>query len=73
MSFEPEKFFIGLMDFFSILLPGALLTYLVMDETGSAVLARRAIFQARERSCNSLRAFGLHGLSGGIEAPVALE
>jgi len=41
MSFEPEKFFIGLMDFFSILLPGALLTYLVMDETGSAVLGER--------------------------------
>ena len=28
MNFEPEKFFIGLMDFFSILLPGALLTFL---------------------------------------------
>jgi 8-oxo-dGTP pyrophosphatase MutT (NUDIX family) len=27
MSFEPEKFFIGVMDFFSILMPGALLTY----------------------------------------------
>jgi hypothetical protein len=25
---EPEKLFIGLMDFFSILLPGALLTWL---------------------------------------------
>jgi len=32
MNFEPQKFFIGLMDFFSILLPGALLTYLLMDE-----------------------------------------
>jgi 8-oxo-dGTP pyrophosphatase MutT (NUDIX family) len=31
MSFEPEKFFVGLMDFFSILLPGALLTFLLMD------------------------------------------
>jgi 8-oxo-dGTP pyrophosphatase MutT (NUDIX family) len=41
MSLEPEKFFIGLMDFFSILLPGALLTYLVMDETGSVVLGER--------------------------------
>lgn len=34
MSFEPQKFFIGLIDFFSILLPGALLTYLVMDTAG---------------------------------------
>lgn len=32
MSFEPQKFFIGLMDFFSILLPGALLTFLLKDE-----------------------------------------
>ena len=29
VNFEPQKFFIGLMDFFSILLPGALLTYLL--------------------------------------------
>jgi 8-oxo-dGTP pyrophosphatase MutT (NUDIX family) len=28
MGFEPQKFFIGLVDFFSILLPGALLAYL---------------------------------------------
>jgi ADP-ribose pyrophosphatase YjhB (NUDIX family) len=32
MDFEPEKFFIGLMDFFSILLPGALLTFLLKVE-----------------------------------------
>ncbi len=38
MSFDPQKFFIGLMDFFSILLPGALLTYLLMDEVGPVVL-----------------------------------
>lgn len=38
MSFEPEKFFIGLMDFFSILLPGAMLTYIVQDEAGPALL-----------------------------------
>ena len=30
MAFSPQKFFIDLMDFFSILLPGALLTYLLM-------------------------------------------
>ncbi len=41
MNFEPEKFFIGLMDFFSILLPGALLTYLMMDQVGPVVLAER--------------------------------
>jgi ADP-ribose pyrophosphatase YjhB (NUDIX family) len=29
MNFEPQKLFIGLMDFFSIFLPGALLTYLL--------------------------------------------
>jgi hypothetical protein len=28
-SFEPQKFFIGLIDFFSILLPGAFLTFLL--------------------------------------------
>ncbi len=38
MNFDPQKFFIGLMDFFSILLPGALLTYLLMDEVGPVVL-----------------------------------
>lgn len=41
MNFEPQKFFIGLMDFFSILLPGALLTYLLMDEVGLALLGNR--------------------------------
>lgn len=28
MNFEPQKFFIGMVDFFSILMPGALLAYL---------------------------------------------
>jgi hypothetical protein len=41
MNFDPEKFFIGLMDFFSILLPGALLTWLLMGEVGPAVLGDR--------------------------------
>lgn len=41
MSFEPQKFFIGLIDFFSILLPGALLTWLLMDEAGPVVLGAR--------------------------------
>ena len=41
MNFEPQKLFIGLMDFFSILLPGALLTYLLMGEVGPVVLGDR--------------------------------
>lgn len=41
MSFDPKEFFIGLMDFFSILLPGALLTWLLMGEVGPAVLGDR--------------------------------
>ena len=40
MNFNPQNFF-GLMDFFSILLPGALLTYLLMDEVGPVVLGSR--------------------------------
>lgn len=38
MSFEPQKFFIGLIDFFSILLPGALLTYLLKEDVGPHLL-----------------------------------
>lgn len=37
-NFDSQKVFIGLMDFFSILLPGALLTYLLMGEVGPVVL-----------------------------------
>ena len=32
MNFDPQKLFVGLMDVFSILLPGALLTWLLMGE-----------------------------------------
>jgi hypothetical protein len=35
------------MDFFSILLPGALLTWLLMDEVGPAVLGDRYAALAR--------------------------
>src|SRR5687768_130916 len=38
MDFDPQKFFIGLMEFFSILLPGALLTYMLMAWAGPSVL-----------------------------------
>lgn len=41
MNFDPQKFFIALMDFFSILLPGALLTWLLMGEVSPAVLGDR--------------------------------
>ena len=37
MNFEPQKFFIGLVDFFTILMPGAMLTYVVKD-WGAATL-----------------------------------
>ena len=38
MNFDPQKFFIGLLDFFSILLPGALITFLLMGDLGPFVL-----------------------------------
>lgn len=41
MNFDPQELFIGLMDFFSILLPGALLTWLLMGEAGPVVLGDR--------------------------------
>ncbi len=39
MPVEPEKFFIGVIEFFSILLPGALLTYLLKDGVGPRLSA----------------------------------
>jgi 8-oxo-dGTP pyrophosphatase MutT (NUDIX family) len=41
MDLEPQRFFIGLIDFFSVLLPGALFTYLVKDGAGPFVLGAR--------------------------------
>jgi ADP-ribose pyrophosphatase YjhB (NUDIX family) len=38
VNFEPQKFFIGLMGFFSILLPGALLVYLLLHSKGSLII-----------------------------------
>lgn len=43
MSFEPEKFFIGVIDFFSIFLPGAVLTYLLKYAIGSQNLHRACL------------------------------
>lgn len=42
MNWDPQKLFIGLMDFFSILLPGALLTYLTMDQVAPVVISNRS-------------------------------
>ena len=38
MTLEPQKFFIGLVDFFSILMPGAMLAYVVKDWGASKFL-----------------------------------
>jgi len=35
MSLEPSKFFVGVVDFFAILLPGGLLTYAIRRYLGS--------------------------------------
>lgn len=43
MSFEPEKFFIGVIDFFSILMPGALLAYLGKDCVACYVLHQKSL------------------------------
>ena len=41
MNFDPQKFFVGLVDFFSILLPGAAITMLVADTVGPALFGGR--------------------------------
>jgi hypothetical protein len=41
MNVDSQKFFIGLMDFFSIVLPGAVLNYLLMCDVGPGVLGVR--------------------------------
>ncbi len=40
MNFEPQKFFIGLVDFFSIILPGTLLTYFMEGHVAPWLLGR---------------------------------
>lgn len=45
MNFDLEKLFIGLIDFFSIVLPGALLTYLIRDDLGPWLLGNNAYSQ----------------------------
>ncbi|WP_146069664.1 hypothetical protein [Arthrobacter sp. B0490] len=41
MNFDPQRFFIGLMGFFSILLPGVLLTFIIMNDFIPVVLEDR--------------------------------
>lgn len=41
MDFDPQKFFIGVIDFFSVLLPGALLTFLFSEQLGPFFLNNR--------------------------------
>lgn len=41
MNFEPQKLFFGLMDFFSIMLPGAVFTWVLMGHAGQAVFGSR--------------------------------
>jgi len=36
--FEPQKFFLGVIDFFAIILPGAILTFLIKDKLGPFLL-----------------------------------
>ena len=31
VEFEPQKFFVGVVDFFAVLMPGALITYVAKD------------------------------------------
>lgn len=47
MRFDPQSFFIGQMDSLSILLRGALPTYLLMDKVGPA---RGSLYPARRRT-----------------------
>ncbi|MDH4063963.1 MAG: NUDIX domain-containing protein [Acidobacteriota bacterium] len=38
VGFEPQKFFVGLIDFFSVLLPGAIFVYVIKDVAGPRIL-----------------------------------
>lgn len=38
MPFDPQKLFLGIMDLFTIIMPGALLTFLLRDHVGTPVL-----------------------------------
>jgi hypothetical protein len=38
---EPQKFFLGVIDFFAIILPGAILTFLIKDKLGPFLLSAK--------------------------------
>lgn len=38
MAFEPQKFYLGVVDFFGVIVPGAILTFLVKDALGKYLL-----------------------------------
>ena len=52
---EPHTIFVGLMDFFSILLPGALLTWLLMDAALPCVLGGSPCQARRNGSLGAFR------------------
>ena len=65
MSYDPEKFSIGVIDLFSIFLPGAVLTYLVGDALGPRLLGewyaarrRRGVARLPRRSLANLTSQG---------------
>src|SRR5436189_4557469 len=55
MNIDPQRFVIGLVDFFSILLPGALPTWLLMGDVGPAVLGDRYTKLDGAQCCAFLR------------------
>jgi 8-oxo-dGTP pyrophosphatase MutT (NUDIX family) len=58
MNFEPEKFFIGLVDFFSILMPGAMLAFVVKDWGASTFLGSATCFQLTGAEAGLIFLFG---------------
>jgi hypothetical protein len=54
VNFARQKFFIVLMDFFSMLLQSALLTWLLMGEVGPVMLGDRYAKLARQPSLSRL-------------------
>jgi hypothetical protein len=58
LNFDLQKFFIGLMDFFSILLPGSLLTWLLMGEVARScwgiAMPSALAHKPRPPSCSQL-------------------
>lgn len=57
MSYNPSDFLVGIMDFFSVLLPGALLTFLARDYALANVFGR--MIPALHSPVESWAAFGL--------------